>query len=246
MNVPQEVINEFKASLDEDIAAWTEALRTDMLKEVEKFEADQPRDERGRWTDTGASPKEFSSGEEARKYATEQSKAWQKTLTAVEAKRLERYSEPEGATCAEALNQAIRKGNTASYQFAIDAIDSAIAKQTITEPIVVYRGMPDHTGNRRIQLTPGTEFIDKSFASTSLRSDVAERFTKGTPLEFGGLPGLLFKITLPKGAKAAPMGSLGHLEDEAEYVLPRNTRIRINSIEKYSDKPWVVNSEVVL
>lgn len=120
-------------------------------------------------------------------------------------------------------------------------IDSAMSKSALTEDVVVYRGMKTA---HLFPLKEGTEFIDKSYVSTTLKPEKANHFAR---LQDG--PTAIVKIIVPAGTNVAiPAGRLTHngkLYDEAEILLPRGQRFKFKSFTMKDDGPSLAVVELI-
>lgn len=118
-----------------------------------------------------------------------------------------------------------------SVQVAIERLDSAIDKSSITEAITVYRGVgEDYAAElQRRAIEIGDILSDAGFLSTSKREKVARRFLG----IMGG--GLLFKIRIPKGRKGLSAGPYSKYSDEEEILLPRDAELRVIGYDAEND-----------
>lgn len=109
------------------------------------------------------------------------------------------------------LNSQLRKGGSPDTK-TVRNLDAVIEKNSLGTDTTLYRSFhfPADQG-------VGSIFSDKAFMSTSSKRAVAERF------ENVGGKRTLVRIQAKKGQRG------GHFtgQEEAEFVLPRNTRIRI-------------------
>lgn len=104
---------------------------------------------------------------------------------------------------------------------------------SITEPITVYRGIKksDQTDAVFSELGIGDTFQDSGFISTSLNSYVAGQMagSRNSPIN----QGILMKITVPAGSKGIYPNSflkgLNEFGQEAEFLLPIDTKLRLNN-----------------
>lgn len=112
----------------------------------------------------------------------------------------------------DAVNGKLRSGFGGGNQ--VNAMDAAIARSTLPEEAILWRGMSHDPGLKR-----GDSFGDSAFVSTSADRGIAEEFAKG---------GVLFSIKAPKGAHAADMEGLSpSYGSESEILLPRNSQFRV-------------------
>lgn len=115
----------------------------------------------------------------------------------------------------------------------IDEIDRAFesAAVTTTEPIVVHRSVEMNDELRSV-LTPGTEFTDKGFVSTSTnRRNVLQQTD-----EFATM-----RIVVPKGARV-----LAGNDDENELIINRGSRFRVGKVNRWVDSDLIAHVDVDL
>ena len=86
---------------------------------------------------------------------------------------------------------------------------------------------------------PGATFSDGAFVSTTLASDVAERFSQTI---VHGAERVMVSIDLPQGSNAYHMPRVQGEFDEAELLLPRGARFQVHSVEK--DKAGITQVRV--
>jgi hypothetical protein len=123
------------------------------------------------------------------------------------------------------INSALRAGHDHSVTKHLDA---AIDKAVTTKQITVFRGAHDTKGVFS-SLKPGDKFHDKAYVSTS----ATHGFTGGVH----------FVITVPKGARAAPIPSKH--PGEKEFLLPRNTSFKVTKSEKHPTGGHIIHMEMI-
>jgi len=154
-----------------------------------------------------------------------------KPLTQAERMSIDGYTSEAGN---RVYNDSLRAGQKPMAHH--DDLDSAISKHTADEDGVVYRGMalPEH-----LDLSPGTEFTDHGYMSTSEDRKIAEDFahmraTGKTPAGlldadgakvFGGKP-VVMRIRVKKGDHAMRGDN-----SVKEIILPRGQRYRVTSAD---------------
>ncbi len=129
----------------------------------------------------------------------------------------------------EVINGVLRRGAdavpgyTQNHYNAIRQVDDALKKIRTPHDMLVYRGL----GNIDLVrgLKPGDVFHDKAFVSTTVKKDVAYNSFAG------GAGGAVFHITVPKGSRAYPLGTVSKYPEEREILLPRGSRLQISKIE---------------
>ena len=100
-------------------------------------------------------------------------------------------------------------------------IDKVIAARKLPLSLSVYRGMNAPAGSIG-KLTNKRNFGDRGFISTSRSSSEAANFIKN-----GEGEKILFRIKLPRGYTAAPLGGV-----EDEFLLPRGRRFIIVKVNR--------------
>ena len=106
----------------------------------------------------------------------------------------------------------------------------------IKEPIVVYRGIDLGGSGDPIfdDLEVGDVFQDDGFASTSLDPFVAAN-AAGLSYQFPSDDGIVFRISVPAQSEGiypnSFIGNLGEFANEVEFLLPRESKFRVNSKE---------------
>lgn len=124
----------------------------------------------------------------------------------------------------EAINKVLRKSLPhGEHAATIRAMDEGFAKARVPRTMKVLRG--SGTGKHFAELKPGDVFVDQAYLSTSIKRSVVEEFA-----DVGGDLGVIWEIEVPKGAYAAPIPSEN--EGELEFLLPRNSKLRVLAIEK--------------
>lgn len=143
------------------------------------------------------------------------------------------YLTPEGSA---AINDSLRAGRPIPAERRADAhiLDRLIAGSTLTAPAVVYRGM-SLTPELEKELRPGKIFSDKAYGSTSDSLEWAQMFAdmrSGKDENKDMLPGETFKGRPVVMRISAPAGAhmLSGETDIGEYVMPRGTRYRVDSV----------------
>jgi hypothetical protein len=110
-------------------------------------------------------------------------------------------------------------------------LDEALAEAFLQEDQIVYRGVDKAYAaelERRLA-SAGDSLIDKAFLSTS-RSKVVARGFIG--YEEGGL---LMKIRVPQGRRALYLAPYSSEPDEQEYLLPRDTVLKLIGYDEDED-----------
>lgn len=146
-----------------------------------------------------------------------------KTLTHSEKSALGYYADEDH----ERINSAHRNNNVDDYTSEQSKhLDSAIAKHTTDHPITLWRGVHKNAIDN-MKLEQGSYFEDKGYISTSTNPKIAKGFS--------GSGKHIFRITLPKGAKAVHLPNYMPGRSEKEVILPRNSKFRYYGKTKHND-----------
>lgn len=118
------------------------------------------------------------------------------------------------------LNAGLRKGKIKkSLVEFVGNLDKAIAKSRVPQSVVVYRGV----ASPRL-LKEGTTFKDKAFISTTFNEEGA--------LGYAGQAGMLVKMTISAGSRAAYVDAFGSKKGgQHELLLGRGSRFRVSKIQ---------------
>lgn len=127
------------------------------------------------------------------------------------------------ATVYGRMNKSLRADKTPAKT---NLIDQYIAAAPKFKGTVLYRGIGKELYQKLIT-TKSKNFIDKAFMSSTTEYSTAEHFAKRT----GKGAVLVLTGALAKAAQAPNSITIGDSEGEAEYIFPRNTRMRITKIE---------------
>ena len=170
---------------------------------------------------------------------TEPAKTWTaKRITPEQKKAFETYTSNDYT----AINGDLRtaKGNvdqSGKYADTVRHLDSALDNASYPGG-TVYRGQTGRTFERWLKeglIKPGEEITDFGFMSTSSDEKIASSFNEeANSLSSGSFKsaknplGVMFKISLPEGSRAAHVSDLSGMPDEKETLLARGTRLRID------------------
>ena len=142
------------------------------------------------------------------------------SLKQPEKRALQKYTQDEGAGSYAAINGRLRSGNVSGTE--IEALDSAIAKGSLDEPTLVYRGFSgDSLPSDNLA---GATVSDRAYLSTSVEASVAR--------DFAGPNGTVAEMRLPKGSQGLWLGgkaALSGFGSEGEFLMGRNSRFRVAS-----------------
>lgn len=127
--------------------------------------------------------------------------------------------------------------NPEKFKESIDIITSCIDRKTISDDMIVYRGVPDPKFFFKMDVNNMSveELNDrfknqlvrhKSFMSTTIEKDVAKYFAGGRE------SGLTLIIRAPKGSKGIFLNDVSIHKEEKEVLFQRGSFLRIDKIEK--------------
>lgn len=122
---------------------------------------------------------------------------------------------------------------SAAHQRTVDNLDSALAKNSLSENTILYRGMrpsPELTE----RLVPGATFTDSAYTSATFDQSMGDSFSSG----------VLMRIKAPAGTNGMSVASISNFPPESEFLLPRDTSYRITGV--YQDRGQMyVDAEIV-
>jgi hypothetical protein len=124
-------------------------------------------------------------------------------------------------------------------------LDSAISKSKLLEDVTLYRGLKvdEATYKTFLSKKAGNLDIDSGYMSTSHSEGVAKNFSEA----YGPGKKVLYKINMPAGSSAIKISDYtDDYEEELEFVLPRNTPLKISNIfEDPSTDTLMIESDYV-
>ena len=130
----------------------------------------------------------------------------------------------------------------------LTGLDAALEKGRAPEPMTVFRGVrgdvddPEGLVKRLIKLAKdGGTLEDKAYMSSSLSQKIGKEFGRNTRK---GVESAIMEINVPKGAKGAYTDVLD-LTGEAEWLMPRGSKIKLTKAEQGDDGVWKIQAEVV-
>lgn len=116
------------------------------------------------------------------------------------------------------------------------ALDAAIAKQSLGNDAVVYRGIGGEWAAKYIAIAkPGAVIKEKGFVSTSANKSIAHTFASMNADDDDGSK-VVFHMNVRKGAKVLDVRQ--HIQGnstaqkEAEYLFGSGTRYRVSKVER--------------
>lgn len=119
-------------------------------------------------------------------------------------------------------NKALRDGKSGGPS--VKHIDEAIAKSTVPAGTRLYRGMDREAAKKFIggrDIKAGMEISDKAFMSTSKSK---------ANFGYGGFGGVQFEIDVGDDQHGLDVSALTRNPSEQEVLLPRDTKMRVQSI----------------
>lgn len=120
-------------------------------------------------------------------------------------------------------------GLSKNQQETMAHLDKVIAGSHTKTDMVVMRGMKLEHGKVEEMFQPGKSWTDNGFMSTTLASDVADRFSTTSLADHDRV---VIATNLPKGSNAYHMPRKPGAYDEAEMVLPRGSRFTVEKVER--------------
>ena len=200
---------------------------------------------------------------EARTYTTEN--GWINSLTAAERNAVEAYVNDHAATGYTDINDTLREGKyRKGYRAptkdgwqkasdlrledatkAVENLDTAIAKFTLTSDKTVWRGLSESMMSEEFQkkldnLKPGSILTDKAYTSTAV--------TKSGTAEFGY--SYIMKIKVPAGTgRGIYTRKLSDYQSENELLLKRDAQFMVTKVgtttNAYGDKVKLIEVEML-
>lgn len=170
-------------------------------------------------------------------------KAFDDALTQDEKTAIKDYTEEEGSLNYKAINGYARGKRAKAppeVQKRIDALDSAISKFELNEPINTFRNVKSSWfkavfGDINPKDAEGMTITDPAFVSTSV-----------APRRDSSFGPLSIRITVPAGkGLGAYVANYSDLDYEQEFLLARNTTFRVAKVEMDGKKVARLDLELV-
>ena len=119
------------------------------------------------------------------------------------------------------------RGPSPEHKEQTEHLDSALKKQKLPYPLTVHHGAYADIGKEAAK-TSSREVHIPSYTSTSIKPSIANRFSNlhVDPTTDGHTTHVL-RIHLPKGHHGIYLGTRSQFSNEHEFLMPRNTRLRI-------------------
>lgn len=195
---------------------------------IAEFNPDQPRDDHGRWV---SDDDDVAADKETEILLSKDHIAWEDSLLGDEKEAIENYVGPEGRS--EYINRHLRGVDEAwrasdRLKQEVAALDSALARATTNKEITVYRGISSDSLVGKLK--PGVEFTDAGFVSSSLDPTHAKTYFTAM------VNPTYLEIRTNKGAYISGIAGAvdidGEKVNEYEWLIPRNTRFRVDAVEE--------------
>jgi hypothetical protein len=210
------------------------------LGKAEFVESDHPRAADGKFGSGGAKESEGKSIEsqfsEASRFGGKQADwdKWKEHDDALSSMSSQEKNDFREYTAVQyrAINEVLRGQSSGDSVYdqktkdMADRISDRLDKITTPEDWVVFRGgvIPENS------LTPGSDFTDNGFVSTSRIKKVAEHFTpESIP---AGYKKAIFEILVPKGTHAAYVREYSNTPGDYEMMIQRGTRFSVVSTKE--------------
>ena len=184
-----------------------------------KYTEDQPRDDRGRFGESGSSASTMSTSEWDR-----QASAYQQRLTDAQQHAIESYK-----GWASAVNLPLRgKGELDKEgKSTVRLLDRAIEYGHLSEATVLTRMIADAPAITNLQ--PGDSFVDKGYVSTTTSDEYTKSWLGG--LGDGAKYATMLKIEAPADTHCAyGFTNRAEFENEKEVILPRGGTFTVRNV----------------
>lgn len=128
-----------------------------------------------------------------------------------------------------AINQFELNQNITVYR---SVTPSAFTSFGISEEQFIEEYYTSIENAANLQKKMGKVIEDKAYMSTATNLDEVFRLNDSSGI------GAVYEIEVPKGSKGAYLGKHSSIEDQTEFLLGRNTKLKIESVEPY-DYKWI-------
>lgn len=215
----------------------------EVVRKVQKYDPNQPRDDHGRWTDAGDladpsfDPRTGLPSSELIEHTEGLTPFHEREdLNAHEKRVINGYAMNDSV-----MVNSLLRGERPQMEKWVDAkimaraesmipeMDEAVAKSVIETDAVLYRGVPPSVA---IDLKVGDEYTDLGFQSYSVVLNEAFTFAKSKAPGVAGHDPTVLRTRVREGDTGLWLGGEGtpH-ETEMEFVLPRGTAYRVAAVE---------------
>jgi hypothetical protein len=120
-------------------------------------------------------------------------------------------------------------------------MDSALAKGTLTEDRVFYRGTKINKGENVVGSVIGYD----GYHSTSTSEFTAKNFVKKFSGSGSGTEGAFLRIKAPKGTKGGYVNGWSLHGAESEFILPRGTQYKVVGAIQRSNGVWDLEVDIL-
>lgn len=190
----------------------------------------------------GSSPAvSFQTVSQADKWASENFTDWAPKLSPEEKWAVSAYIgggyESINADLRQGKDPATTRGKTPQV---ISGLDQALAKGKAPSNLVGYRGVRGEFAEQLIELAQKKgEFTDNAYISTTLASDAVKSFARNK-----NVTNAVVKIRIPKGSKGGYVDEVAQDGGEGEWLLPRNSVVKVTSAKKNESGLWEIDAEL--
>ncbi len=233
LETPQDGVEEDKQPKADEVAEQIKAS---------KYSPDQPRDEEGQWSETGAGGAGGDGGtSDIVKLKGPESDKWVDKNYANVKYDSAQLSATKLYSTSGSVNPMLRSGEVSpSAKEFLKNFDGAIDKSPLPETVEVYRGFGG--GVFPEANMTGKTFKDKAYLSATFDQNIAERFAV---TEGGDKNQVVMKILAHKGTGALPMRATGMgVASEKELVFGRETKLRVTSDTRQGAKR-IIEAEII-
>lgn len=179
-------------------------------------------------------PRRFQTVQEAEQWLGVAFQAWASSLSPEERDAVAEYK----GSAYRWLNAMLREDalDDAAQDLAM-LLDDAIARGSVPEPVVVYRGFASGQLADLFEFLPGAQITDPGYWSTSLIRPIAIGFLQSIE-DVDDEERLLAEILVPAGTPAAAPDVIDECR-EAEILLVRATAFRVHAVhERDEQRPY--------
>ena len=150
------------------------------------------------------------------------------------------------------LNRELYKAHTEGrrhdpdYDQNVHHLDSALKRHKLPYPLKTFSGTHFDVGAEASK-TPSREIHLPAYTSTSIKPSVARGFAqdqKETNPATGRRIQHMIRFHLPKGHHGLYLGTRSNFTNEHEFLLPRNTRVKIGEHPEIHPHPYDRGTEV--
>jgi hypothetical protein len=167
-------------------------------------------------------------------------------LSDAEKNRVHEYSDSSWHLNRELYN-AHKEGrrHDPEHDNSVTHIDSALKRHKLPYPLKTFSGTHFDVGEEAAK-TPSREIHLPAYTSTSIKPSVARGFAQDTKerTPAGKKIQHILRFHLPKGHHGLYLGTRSNFTNEHEFLLPRNTRIKVGEHPEIHPHPYDRNTEI--